>query len=219
MRTRRGDTSSLRAYIRERIIEGIKQRKFEPGTRIVENEIAERLKVSRTPVREAMLGLIADGYLVALPSRGGVVVNKLDREQLAEFFAVREVLEVLAAQLATQFLGEADIEYLELLLTRSEEAEGDPEKQDKYNSLFHEVIQKAAHNRYLIAALNSFQSTLSLFGETTYSMPNRPAHAHAEHRALIEAFRKRDPQLAGMRAAEHIKGSAAARLRKLFERS
>src|SRR5262245_25654065 len=94
MRRRRVEEkrSSLPAYIRARIKQGIYDGQFPPGAHIREAEICKWLKVSRTPVREAVIALLAEGLLVALPTRG-TCVNELDRQQVTELYAMRGSVE------------------------------------------------------------------------------------------------------------------------------
>jgi DNA-binding GntR family transcriptional regulator len=209
------DKSSLPLYIKGKIKSAIEDGKFEPGARLRVAEICDWLEVSRTPVREALSALIAEGFLIAQPSRG-IVVNQLTRRQVMEFYAVRRSLEGLAARLAAQLISDDDIHYLEQLTQRSQ-ALNDPVRQEQLNKTFHQTIHIAANNSYLTAALGMFESTIILLKGTTYSIPGRPEEAHAEHRALIEALKRRDAASAEELMQKHIRSSERSRLRMLFE--
>src|ERR1700719_3853981 len=82
--------------------------KLQPGGRVLENELATLLNMSRTPIREAIAALEADG-LVSVDDAGGRIVTKLDYQSVMELYAVREVLESTAAALAARNASEVEI--------------------------------------------------------------------------------------------------------------
>jgi DNA-binding GntR family transcriptional regulator len=205
----RGDFaySTLRAAIQEGSIQ--------PGERLREVELAERLGVSRTPVREALKRLEAEG-LVALAPRRGLVVAQLDQQQVHELYALREVLEGAAAAFAARHASEYEIEALQDLVRRHEEAGRSTEQLVEINRHFHQTIYRAARNRYLLEALSSLQGSLALLRETTYSAAGRPAAALGEHREIARAIRWRDAASAEEVARRHIRNAEQARLALLF---
>ena len=207
-RTKQNGTS-LSTYVKERIKRAIYEGAFQPGARLRESVMCEWLQVSRTPVREAVMALMTEGFLVALPSRG-TVVNELDRYQVAELYAMRSTLEGAAARLAAQFLSDTDIDFLEELNRRLGETE-DPKLQNALNRKFHATIYAGCRNRYLISSLDSLQTPVALLTGTTYSVPGRPQAAIEEHRALIAALRKRDPDSAEQCAKVHLRTAQLAR--------
>jgi DNA-binding GntR family transcriptional regulator len=97
------------------ILEAIEQGDYRPGSRLVESELAERLGVSRTPVREALQRLETQGML----TRDGrsLIVASLDHGQLSELYTVRSELEGLAARLAARHATEEEVRVLRCMLT------------------------------------------------------------------------------------------------------
>jgi DNA-binding GntR family transcriptional regulator len=211
----RSDKTSLSELVRDQVREGIQSGKFQPGERVRENDIAEWLGVSRTPVREALRQLEAEGLLAFVPWRG-VVVAELDSQQVVELYKVRASLEGLAAALAAQHIGDTEIELLEALISHGEQS-NDPHQLAKINKRFHETIYAASHNRYLIQNLKALQSSLALLNGTTYASPGRREQADKEHRDLFEAIRDRDPIRAEALARQHLKGAEVARLKMMLE--
>jgi DNA-binding GntR family transcriptional regulator len=207
--------SSLSGYVRERIKRAIYEGQFQPGARLRESEICKWLKVSRTPVREGIMALMAEGLLAALPTRG-TVVNELDRQQVIELYAMRGAVEGTAARLAARLMSDADIDFLDEINVRSEQTD-DARKQAQLNRKFHETILAACHNRYLTATVNSLEAPLALLNGTTYSVPGRAQTAHEEHRALIAALRQRDADAAEKIAREHLRAAERARLKMMSE--
>lgn len=203
-------------FVQEKIREAIQAGRYAPGARIRETEVAEWLEVSRTPVREALRRLESEGILTFVSWRG-VVVAELDRQQVAELYAMREILEGAAAGLAARHIGEAEIDLLEQLLERAAETGDDAEKCAALNRKFHEVIYAAAHNRYLVQTLNTLRNALALLRGTTFALEGRAEAAQREHRAILKAIEARDAKAAERTARDHIKQAGRARLRLLFE--
>ena len=107
--TQKTASSHVDAY--ERLLNAIDSGELAPGSRLLEAQLAERLGVSRTPVREALRRLEAQGLVTHEPHRG-VVVAELDYDQLGELYAVREVLEGTAARLAARHASPEEVEVL-----------------------------------------------------------------------------------------------------------
>lgn len=188
--------------------------RFAPGERIREAEVAQWLGVSRTPVRDALKRLESDGILTSAPRRG-LIVAQLDQQQVSELYAVRDVLEGLAGRLAAQHATSAEVAAMRDLLERQARTRADDlPGLTRLNQLFHEVVSRAARNRYLSSVLDSFQSSLALLPGTTYSAPTRPAGALKEHTDIVDAIEKRDAERAEHLARQHMR--AAERIRQLM---
>jgi DNA-binding GntR family transcriptional regulator len=203
-------------YVQEAIREAIHEGRYGPGERIRETELASWLEVSRTPVREALRRLEAEGLLTFVPWRG-VVVAELDRQQVIELYAMREVLEGAAAGLAARHVGEAEIDVLDGLLARAAKADGEPEKLAAVNRNLHQAIYAAGHNRYLLQTLNSLRNSLALLRGTTFALEGRSREAQKEHAAIVAAIKKGDAEAAEQAARAHIRAATRARFRMLFE--
>ena len=202
--------------VRERVVEAIRLGRYLPGERIRETEVADWLSVSRTPVREAFRRLESEGLLVFESWRGAIVAD-LNRQQISELYAMREVLEGAAAKLAARHIDEAEIELLEILLERSNKDDASAEELAELNRQFHEAIYASAHNRYLSQTLEQLRNNLALLKGTTYSVPGRRETVAAEHRAILDAISARDPMAAETAARAHINAAQRARLRLLIE--
>ncbi|MHA1153599.1 MAG: GntR family transcriptional regulator [Alphaproteobacteria bacterium] len=213
---RSGPATSRAEYVEARIREAIQDGRYQPGARLRETEIAERLKVSRTPVREALRRLESEGLLGFVPWRG-VVVAQLDRRQVMELYAMRAILEGAAAGLAARQVQPAEIDLLDALLARAEAAEDHPTRLASINREFHQAIQAAAHNRYLTQTLDGLRNALALLRGTTFALPGRAAEAQNEHRSILDAIRAHDAEAAETAARAHIAQAERARLRMLLE--
>ena len=202
-------------WVSEALRDDIQEGRYAPGDRVTELEVAERLGVSRTPVREALRRLESEGLLVSLPWRG-VVVAELDRAQVLELYAMREVLEGTAARFAAQHADAAEIDLMHDLLEREAAAGDDDALTARINRDLHEAIYTAARNRYLLSTLNALRNALALLKGTTFSVPGRPAEGLGEHRAIIHAIAARDGEGAEAAARRHIDNARRTRLKMLY---
>jgi DNA-binding GntR family transcriptional regulator len=213
----RVETQVSRAdQVQQQILKSIQSGRSQPGDRIRETEVAGELGVSRTPVREALRRLESDG-LLHFESWRGVVVAQLDRQQIGELYAMREVLEGAAARMAARHIDEAEIELLELLLEQAEQSPADPLRLAKLNRKLHQTIYAAAHNQYLLQTLGQLENALALLRGTTYAVSGRAASAALEHRAIVEAICRRDADAAEAAARAHIAAAQGVRLRLILE--
>jgi len=198
--------------LHNRIING----DIKPGERIRESAVAEEFGLSRTPVRESLRRLESSGLLIHQAHKG-VVVRQLDHQEVVELYLMREVLEGTAAALAARHASDAEIAALYDLLEEQEISIKDPLRGAKINKLFHKALYCGAHNRFLLEMLNSLSLSMALLGRTTLSLRNRAEEALAEHRAILDAVKARDPIEAEKCARRHIHAAHKARLRILFE--
>jgi DNA-binding GntR family transcriptional regulator len=212
-----GDEDLSRAeFTYKRLRQGIRSGEFRPGQRLREAELAQRLAVSRTPVREAIRRLVSDGLVEIAPSRGMMIIE-LDRERVRELYALRESLEGTAARLAAREARPEEIEEMRSLLARSLAALPDPAEMARLNRLFHNVVHAAARNRYLAQALVQLADSLALLPGTTFEAPDRTAAGHAEHQAIFEAIEGRRPEEAERLARQHIEAARIIRMRMMFQ--
>ncbi|MFN3259294.1 MAG: GntR family transcriptional regulator [Pikeienuella sp.] len=197
--------------LHERILAAIDGGEFPPGARLLEADLATRFGVSRTPVREALRRLESQG-VVTHEARKGAVVATLDYDQLGELYAVREVMEGLAARLAARSASAAEVALL-FEMIEADEALTEPRALAQANKRFHRQLQRASHNRYLIETLGPVRRSLSLLGGTTFAAPGRAESSAREHRAIVEAVAARDEAAAEAAARAHIASAYAVRLR------
>ncbi|MBT1002197.1 GntR family transcriptional regulator [Paenarthrobacter sp. DKR-5] len=197
--------ASDRAYaaLRDEIIEW----KLPPGTVLAEVEQSERLGVSRTPLREALARLGADGLTAAHAGRG-VVVTDISLDHLAELFELREALEGKAAALAAE-RGEsavfaalrAEFEDASRLLTDT-----DPGRHAYYDlvSRLDAAVDDAAANAYLVQALKNLRVHLVRVRRLSLDDPARLLAAATEHATIAAAIAERNPALAVAATTVHL---------------
>jgi DNA-binding GntR family transcriptional regulator len=197
------------------LCDAIRRGKLSPGTRLRESELAAEIGLSRTPVREALGRLEAEGLVASEPGRG-VVVTRLDQTMVNELYFMREVLEGAAARLAARHVSDVEISLLKEIASRDRELLNEPDKLARNNRLFHETLHRCAHNRYLIKSLRSLADAMLLLGPTSLATRGRAAASCEEHRKLLAALEARDADGAEQQVRHHIRGAHRARLSQLL---
>lgn len=204
------DTPSGQAAYR-RLLDDIRRGDLAPGTRLRETDLADRLGISRTPVREAIRMLEQDGLVIHLP-RQGATVRRMEYAELIELYEMRAVLEGTAARLAAR--GASEVELTELVLLNDRmAATPDPHLARDLNRQFHQALLAAARNRFLSRSIQGLQKTMLLLGPTTLTAPDRAAEAVTEHARVLTALQARDGAEAEARMRAHLEGALRTRMR------
>ena len=202
--------ASDRAYaaLRDDIVEW----RLLPGTLLAEVEQSERLGVSRTPLREALGRLTAEGLTTAAGGRG-VVVTGISLEDIDELFELRETLEGRAAELAAERGDPDDFARLhrELLAAPALISGDDPARHDYYSLVarLDAAIDTAVSNTYLAQAMGALRVHLVRVRRLAADDAARLEAAAAEHAAIAEAIAARNPRLAHAATTVHLHRSLA----------
>ncbi len=194
------------------ILDSIERGDYNPGSRLVESELAERLGVSRTPVREALQRLETQGML----TRDGrsLIVASLDHNQLAELYTVRSELEGLAARLAARHATEEEVRVLRAMVDDDRKLlGGDPRALSRANKRFHKLIHLASHNRFLVQQLDLVHRAMALMATTSFAAEGRDEVALAEHDQIVRAIETGDGDAAFAALKSHISKAYETRLR------
>ncbi|WP_108661592.1 GntR family transcriptional regulator [Acuticoccus kandeliae] len=181
------------------------------GDRLVEEGIAERFGVSRTPVREALRRLSAEGFIDFTP-HAGAVVNGWSREDAREIFEVRAELEAMGARLAAERARPAEIDRLARICDEMEAAargDGVMRLSELNLALHHGILAASGHRRLEALAANLIEVGFLVRSYGTFSAEDI-ARSLSDHRQLIEAFRLGDARWAEATMRSHV--LAAARI-------
>lgn len=196
------------------LLSEIRAGRFAPGDRLREEDVGARLKLSRTPVREALRRLENDGIVEHRP-RVGAVIRSLSHTEIVELYEMRFVLERTAAEMAAKHGASAEFDALDALNDQIEADRDRPERGAAINQDFHRGLYLAGRNRFLLEAARALNNALLLLGPTTYTDPERIDVVVREHRALITALRSSDAETAGAAAQAHLQTSLLHRLKGL----
>jgi DNA-binding GntR family transcriptional regulator len=199
------------AQLRERIFAG----ELAPGSFLDEVRLAEQLKISRTPLREALKVLTAEG-LVRHEPRRGCFVNQVTERDLDEIFPVIALLEGRCAREAAEHATDADLEALEALhqkLARHARARRINEYYEA-NFAIHEAIITLAGNRWLASVIGDLRKIVKLARLQQLHAPGRLDQSLSEHLAVFAALKARDPEGADAAMRTHLQRQREA-LREL----
>jgi len=210
---------ALYEQVAEQLRARIYAHELAPGTWIDEQSLADEFGISRTPMREALKVLAAEGLVVLKPRRGCYVAELSERD-LDEIFPVLALLEGRAAEEATCRLASADFARLESIHADLEHraATNDTDRFFEANQAFHNALQEIAGNRWLSQVIDSTRKFLKLTRRDSLRLDGRIHQSLAEHRDILAAIRKRDAAAAALRMHNHILSGRAA-LAKLLTQS
>lgn len=198
----------------ERLRQAIQSGEYRPGDRLLEDAVAARFDMSRTPVREALRRLEDEGMLVH-ESHRGMTVAQLDYQMVMELYAMRYILEGSAAAMAARNASDIEMEMLGELIAREKAASTTVEAMAEHNRRLHLAIYQCSHNRYLLKTSNVLSSPLALLSRTAFSSASRRAAVCDEHRAIVDAIRARDPEQAERAAHAHMRAAQRVRMELL----
>lgn len=206
-----GGARGRRVYLalREAIFEDV----FAGSASLRERWLAEALGVSRTPVREALKRLVAEGLLKDVPEVG-LVAHEPGLQDIEEIYSLRICLEGMAAGLAADMATDSDMSVLTRMQTQFERAceKDEVTQMTNVNAQFHDAICRAGKNQRLAELVNLFHDSVQRVGSTTLGYPGRCDEAIQEHRALLDAIRRRDAAAAKRIAEEHMQHAKRIRL-------
>jgi DNA-binding GntR family transcriptional regulator len=190
-----------------------------PGQRLIEARLAERLGVSRAPLREAMRVLASEGLVNNVPRRG-VIVAILRKADAAEIYGLRIALETWAAREACRLASEADLAALRALVAEMEQSSeaNDLEVLSGNDVIFHRRICEIAANHRLLRVWTGIHSQIRLLSRQVIGTLYADLHAVPKrHELIVEAIAERNPVLVETLVREHIESVAARILAQMTE--
>jgi GntR family transcriptional regulator, trigonelline degradation regulator len=196
--------------LRQSIISG----RLIPGERLVERELISMMGVSRTVIREALRQLESEGLVAIIPNKGPVV-RKLTLEEAQDLYAIRAVLEGLAARLFTQHADETQVDQLDAALHGVADAfaTGDPERILETKNTFYDVLFAGARSQTLSSMIGMLHGRIRRWRAIGLSHPQRAVERQQESirnlRVMLKAVRARDARLAEQAIREDVQKAAA----------
>ena len=199
-------SQALYMQVADKLREQIYQHELSPGDAIDEMALCERFGISRTPLREALKVLSSEGLIELIPRRGSFV-RRMDVEELNELFPVMVVLEGLCAREAVENCEPEDLTKLESMHEKLENfvKVGDVDSYYEQNFVFHQAVQDLSGNKWLQRVIGDLRKVLRLARHLQLTMPGRLKASLEEHRKIMDAFIKGDPDLADQNMQEHLK--------------
>jgi DNA-binding GntR family transcriptional regulator len=200
-------SSTMSEFIYNSLKDSIINNEFKANQRINENELAEYFKVSRTPIREAVLRLEAKGFL-RIDSYRRAVVKEISYQELMEIFQVLGALDRLAISQAVDNLTAQNIKKLEDLIKKMEKycRLDSIEKYFEFNEKFHNEIWKAVENKLLLEVLYSVRDRMQRYTYArilAFKKPEALEKSMKQHKALLSAIKRKDRERLKKMIVEH----------------
>lgn len=196
---------SLREEVYESLKKSILHGKIKAGQRLIEEQFAHQIGISRTPVREAFHKLERDELVTRLP-KGGFAVRKFTKEDVEEIFGIRSALESYAAYLATLHITPDKISILEKKVDESEDAlkSGDTDKVVQAHTEFHNLLYKTCKSKKLAEMINNFSDYFYRYRSALLQTKGGFHYSLEDHRQMLAAMKKKNPALVERLVRKHL---------------
>jgi DNA-binding GntR family transcriptional regulator len=200
---------SKRKSLREEVYDSLKRSilhgKLKAGQRLIEEQLAHQIGISRTPVREAFHKLEKDDLVIRLP-KGGFAVREFNKGDVEEIFGIRCALESYAAYLATHHITSDKISALEKKMDELERAleDQDTNKVVQLNTEFHNLLYKACRSKKLTDMINNYSDYFYRYRAAFPINENNFKYTVDDHRSMLEAMRKKNPRLVEKLVRTHL---------------
>ena len=192
---------SVVQVIREAIYSGY----FLPGTRLIEAELSEKMKVSRTPLREAIRQLQAEGLIKVVPNKGATVVSYSGKD-IEEIYRISAVLEGVAASLAVDNINSSEIDIIRDLhdKMKTDELQAKTRKWFLTNRELHSVYLKRCDTTRLVTLIKQHINKVDRYWFILLSIPGLMEKSINQHEEIIEAFERKERDLVRKLVENHI---------------
>lgn len=201
----------LRDVVFNTLRQAILRGELKPGERLMEIQLANKLGVSRTPIREAIRKLELEGLVLMIP-RKGAEVAEITEKNLMDVLEVRKALEELAAELACERISEEQIEEMKVAAEAFRETleTGDVTQIAEADVKFHDVMFEATDNRRLISLVNNLREQMYRFRVEYLKQKDCYPQLLQEHQEIIEMIHGRDKERAKEIIGRHIDNQVAS---------
>lgn len=192
-----GNDLTLREKILGSIREAIRTGRLKPNEKVVEQDLVQQFGVSRTPIREALRQLETDGYLKVIP-RKGMFVAPLSQLDVKEYYDIKGLLEGYAAEMAAENMSDSALFRLEAInkdLARAAER-GDSRRYSELCREFHHLFLREGGNLKLVEMLGQLEQKFTRLHFSELMLSGRLKSGVEQHKALLDAFHRRDGESA-----------------------
>jgi DNA-binding GntR family transcriptional regulator len=202
-------------FLKSNILSG----RLKPGSRLIEEDLAEKLGVSRTPVREAFHKLELEGLITPLDTRG-FIVPKDSKGEMEELFEIRSILEGYALRIISETASDEMIDRLSGFVEKAEEAFREKNLEGVYacNTQFHDLLNAlVAHKPRLYGMIVNLRKYVLRYRKDTLQYLNGAKRTIDGHRKIILGLRLKDPNLCEQMMRKHIQEAKEDALKTIFE--
>jgi len=199
--------------LKKEIIQGI----LEPGSSVSENKLATKLKVSRTPIREAMGKLIEERLVKTSPNKK-MTISDVSITDIKEVLMIRGALEGLSASIASKRISDQEIDRLEKIVKQMHICvdENNLSTYFKADDEFHDLILKVCDNKWIDKIRRNLSNIIYRYRFKSLSVPGRLKHSLEEHKAILESLKRHDPEEADKLSKLHMENTIINILRNVL---
>ncbi len=199
------DKYSLRGRVFTKIREDILTGVYKKDEAIIESKVSKQLGVSRTPVREALRQLELEELVSIIPNKGAIV-NGINAKDIQDIYAIRCRIEGLAAKMCAVNMTNKQLDQLDevIMLSEFHLAKGNREQLYQLDNRFHELLYEGSKSRMLRHVLQDFHHYAQRVRRESLSSLDRAKDSIAEHKAIVDALRNRNADLAEKLTNEHV---------------
>jgi len=201
----------LKKKIYDILKEEIVTLRLPPGEPLIEEKLAKRFKVSRTPIREVLNKLNHEGLVEIIPQKGAFVA-KIGFSDVRELFQIREALEGLAAKISASRFTQEELDEFESALNTEDLA-----KAEEVGRKLHQAILEKAANRRILNLMGILRSQIERMYFFARNLPGREKRSLDEHKEILRALQMRDGELAEKAMREHIISTMRTVIKSLGE--
>ena len=191
MRTNKSLRTTAYKYIKDSILSG----KIKPGERIFTSDLSDKISISNTPVREALL-LLTQERLLEANKRNGFIVKRIIISELEEYFHYRELLESKSVDLILKNIQDSELLELEKLIEMAESVYQN-KNYDEFSSLhfeFHRKLWESTHSKIFTDLMSSMNHVFIQIISLAAKRPENIANAINDHRNIVKTIYARDPE-------------------------
>lgn len=205
LKIEKNDAKSLREAIVKWLEDAIYSGLLPPGSRLVESQLATKLEISRTPVREAILQLESEGLVKIIPNKGAVV-NIYSIDEIYEIYMIFGALSGIAASLSVEVINEDELEKMEACVAKMEISKNNINRREWFiqNNEFHSSFIKPCGKKILLKLIKNYTKQVGRYWYLMLSYPGSIHLFHQEHKEILEAFKLRDSKMVRERIENHV---------------
>jgi DNA-binding GntR family transcriptional regulator len=196
---------TLSGLVQEEILRRIKAGELEAGAKLNEMDLAEHLRISRSPVREAFRALEEAG-LIWLEKNRGAYIREISDAEAAELYEVRAGIDEMAGRRLAAHITEAHLQELRAMLDQLETSSihGEMNNYFPLNIAFHDRLVELAGNATMLRLYRQVVNRMHLLRRRGFSIAGSSQASHTEHRMILEALATRDPEAAARAMRQHV---------------
>jgi DNA-binding GntR family transcriptional regulator len=202
----KNDDKSLRENIVRMLEEAIYSGYLPPGSRLIESQLANKLEISRTPVREAILQLESEGLVRLIPNRGAFV-NVYSIDEIDEIHIIFGALLGVAAGISVENIDEETLKQMEACIAEMDVCRDHANRKEwlVHNNDFHAAVIRPCKKKVLLKLIKHYTRQVGRYWYLTLSYPGSIELFNKEHKEILEAFKLRNPKMARELMENHVR--------------